>query len=88
MKKGDDAHLGLSGGAPSPHPRHLLRRRTETGPLPVAVGGLIEGVFRHVLRLLHQLRRVHGLHGDDVEGVQVLQEHGGGRGGVVNATEV
>ena len=34
------------------------------------------GVLRHVLRLLDQLRRLHALHGDDVEGVQVLEAPG------------
>lgn len=33
-------------------------------------------VFCDVLRLLHKLCGVHGLHGDYVEGVQILQTEG------------
>lgn len=39
---------------------------------PGGPGGA-EGLLRHVLGLLHQLGRLHHLHGDQVEGVQVLQ---------------
>lgn len=53
----------------------LLLGGAEVGPLLPAVlllGGQAVGVLRHVLRLLHQLRRLQALHGDDVEGVQIL----------------
>lgn len=40
------------------------------------LGGAPVGVFCDVLRLLHQLWRIHGLHRDDVEGVQILQRGG------------
>lgn len=48
----------------------------EVCPLLLAVlvlGSESVGVLRHVLRLLHQLRRLHALNGNDVEGVEILE---------------
>lgn len=61
-------------GAPAQGPCYLLLLGV-AGPLLLAVlvlGSESVRVLRHVLRLLHKLRRLHALHGDDVEGVQIL----------------
>lgn len=54
---------------------YLLGFQAETRLLPVGAvfGRAGERVLCHVLWLLHQLWRVHDLHGDDVEGIQILQ---------------
>lgn len=55
--------------------RYLLRCAAEARLLFVRLvfGRMFVRAFCHVLRLLHQLWWIHGLHGDYVEGVQILQ---------------